>query len=261
MVRGTFLSALHLQPMHRFFIPSNQIDGHQVVITGPIAHQIRNVLRMEAGQQIIVLDNQGWEYKVALAHLERGQVIGKIESKRPSPNEPHTQLTLYQSLMKREKFEWVLQKATEIGVSSIVPVISQRTLVQTADLKANKQERWQRILTEAAEQSHRGRVPQLLPPLKFSEAITQCPDYQLRLIAYENGGVDIKKAVTQSPAFITIALYIGPEGGYDPSEIQLAQQHGVTPITLGPRILRAETAALAASALILYELESNYAIT
>jgi len=247
--------------MHRFFIPSGQIDDHQVVITGPIAHQIRNVLRMEAGQQIIVLDNQGWEYEVVLAHLERGQVMGNIQRKRPSPNEPHTQLTLYQSLMKRDKFEWVLQKATEIGVSGIVPVISQRSLVQTADLKANKRERWQRILTEAAEQSHRGRTPELMPPLKFSEAITQCPNYQLGLIAWENGGVDIKTAVSTTPLPQTIALFIGPEGGYDPSEIQLAQQHGVTPITLGPRILRAETAALIAPALILHELERNYVIT
>jgi 16S rRNA (uracil1498-N3)-methyltransferase len=99
-----------------------------------------------------------------------------------------------------------------------------------------------------------------MPPLKFSEAITQCPNYQLGLIAWENGGVDIKTAVSTTPLPQTIALFIGPEGGYDPSEIQLAQQHGVTPITLGPRILRAETAALIAPALILHELERNYTI-
>jgi 16S rRNA (uracil1498-N3)-methyltransferase len=241
--------------MHRFFISPTQIDDNQAVLIDPLAHQIRNVLRMETGQHIIVLDNSGWEYEVKLVHIERGQVIGKVVEKRPSPHEPRTHITLYQSLMKRDKFEFVLQKATEIGVSRIVPVVSQRSLVQTADLKPNKQERWQRILTEAAEQSQRGRIPELHPPLKFSEAVTQSPNYQLPLIAWENGGVSVKTAVAQSSSPNSIALFIGPEGGYDPSEIQLAQQHGVTPITLGQRILRAETAAIVAPALILYECE------
>ena len=243
--------------MHRFFIPADQIDDNQAIITDAIAHQIRNVLRMEKGQHIVVLDNSGWEYEVELAHIERKQVIGKVVEKRPSPHEPRTHITLYQSLMKRDKFEFVLQKATEIGVSRIVPVISQRSLVQTADLKANKQERWQRILTEAAEQSHRGRIPELAPPLKFNEAIIQLPNYQLPIICYENGGVDVKTAVSHLAATPTIALFIGPEGGYHPNEIQQAQQHGATIITLGARILRAETAALIAPALILHELENS----
>jgi 16S rRNA (uracil1498-N3)-methyltransferase len=242
---------------YRFFISPTQIDDNQAVITDPIAHQIRNVLRMETGQHIIVLDNSGWEYEVELAHIERGQVIGKLIEKRPSPGEPRTHLTLYQSLMKRDKFEFVLQKATEVGVSRIVPIVSQRSLVQTADLKANKQERWQRILSEAAEQAQRGRIPELHSPLKFSEAVNQQPNYQLRFICYENGGIDVKTAVAQSPTPTTIALFIGPEGGYDPSEIELAQQHGTTVISLGSRILRAETAAIIAPALILHELENS----
>ena len=242
---------------HHFFISPTQIDDNQAIITDPIAHQIRNVLRMEVGQYIMVLDNSGWEYEVELVHIERGQVIGKVVEKRPSPHEPRTHLTLYQSLMKRDKFEFVLQKVTEIGVSRIVPVVSQRSLVQTADLKANKEARWQRILTEAAEQSQRGRIPELKPPIKFSEAVTQLPDYQLSLIAYENGGLPVKAAVSQPSPVTTVALFIGPEGGYDPGEIHLAQQHGAILISLGPRILRAETAALIAPALILYELENS----
>ena len=259
--------------MHRFFIPPNQIDDNQAIITDAIAHQIRNVLRMEVGQHIVVLDNEGWEYELKLAYIERKQVIGKIVEKRPSPHEPRTHITLYQSLMKRDKFEFVLQKATEIGVSRIVPVISQRSIVQTAsNLKPNKRDRWQRILTEAAEQSQRGRIPELASPLKFSEAISQSPNLSLTLIAYENDGVSVKTAVsllTPRPSPLsppTIAIFIGPEGGYHPSEIQLAQQHGATIITLGNRILRAETAALLAPALILHELEPitqlpNYPIT
>ena len=242
--------------MHRFFIPPTQIDDHQVVITDPIAHQIRNVLRMEVGQHIVVLDNSGLEYEVALAHLERGQVLGRIETKRPSVHEPRTHITLYPSLMKRDKFEFVLQKATEVGVSRIVPIISQRSLVQTAELKPNKQARWQRILTEAAEQCQRGRIPELHTPLKFNQAISQSPNFSISIIAYESGGVDLKTAVNQPPSSsATIALFIGPEGGYDPSEIQLAQEHGIIPISLGSRILRAETAAIIAPALILHELE------
>jgi 16S rRNA (uracil1498-N3)-methyltransferase len=248
--------------MHRFFIPPDQIDDNQAIITDATAHQIRNVLRMEVGQHIVVLDNLGSEYELELAHLDRKQVIGKVVERRPSAHEPRTHITLYQSLMKRDKFEWVLQKATEVGVSCFVPVITQRSLVQTADLKANKQDRWQRILTEAAEQSHRARIPELLPPLKFSQAVTQCPNYQLALIAWEEGGVDLKTAVSQptlaaSATSTTIALFIGPEGGYDPSEVQLAQQHGAIPMTLGARILRAETAAIVTPALILHELENS----
>ncbi len=243
--------------MHRFFIPSTQIDDHQAIILDPIAHQIRNVLRMEVGQHIVVLDNSGWEYEVVLAHLERGQVLGQIEAKRPSSHEPRTHITLYPSLMKRDKFEFVLQKATEVGVSRIVPIISQRSLVQTAELKPNKQTRWQRILTEAAEQCQRGRIPELHAPLKFNQAISQSPTPSISLIAYEDGGVDVKTAVTQLPSPpTTIALFIGPEGGYDPSEIQLAQEYGIIPISLGPRILRTETAAIIAPAIILHELES-----
>ncbi len=243
--------------MHRFFIPPDQIDENQAVLMDAAAHQICKVLRMEMGQHIVVLDNFGYEYELELAHVERKQVIGKVIEKRPSANEPTTQITLFQSLLKRDKFELILQKVTEIGVTQIVPIVTQRSLIQTTEMKANKQSRWQRILAEAAEQSRRGRIPKLHPPMKFEEAVKQVSDYQLSLIAFEGGGVTIKTAVSNMQPPKKIALFIGSEGGFTDNEIQLAQHHGVTAITLGSRILRAETAALVAPALILHELEGG----
>ena len=124
--------------MHRFFVEPSHFSGERVILPPDTAHQIRNVLRLRADDAILVLDNSGWEYEVLLRQVDRQQVMGEAVAKRPSPNEPTVQLTLYQSLMKRDKFEWVLQKGTEIGVSHFVPLVTQRSLVQKVDIKAKQ---------------------------------------------------------------------------------------------------------------------------
>lgn len=219
------------------------------------AHQIRNVLRLRADDAILVLDNSGWEYEVLLRQVDRQQVVGEAVAKRPSPNEPAVQLTLYQSLMKRDKFEWVLQKGTEIGVSHFVPLVTQRSLVQKVDIKDRKHSRWQKILTEAAEQSRRGRIPTLHPPHTLAQALENHPS-QPGLIAWEGATEPpLREILAEWERPSAISLFIGPEGGYATEEIEAAKTTGIVPITLGKRILRAETAAIVASALILHYLE------
>jgi len=152
--------------MNRFFVSKSDLHGEQVVLGRRQAHQIRNVLRMKTGDPLIVLDNAGFEYEAALTELRKDTAVAQIIEKRPAPAEPSVRLTLYQSLLARDKFELLLQKCTEIGVARFVPVITERSIVRNTDtVTPKKLARWRRILTEAAEQSHRGRIPELDQPV------------------------------------------------------------------------------------------------
>lgn len=242
--------------MHRFFVSPEKFTETSVVLTGDQAHQILRVLRLQVGDEFVVLDNVGWEYVVQITAVSSKQLIADILQKQAAQGEPSVDITLYMGMMKRDKFEWVLQKCTEIGVTRFVPVITQRSLVQDTKMKDNKFERWQKIIIEAAEQSRRGKIPELCAPLKLAEAFAQL-DADLALIPWEEAeGVDVR-AVLVGKRPSSIALFIGPEGGFAAEEIELAQQHNIQPITLGKRILRAETAAMVAAALVIYELEGS----
>jgi len=253
----------HSQPekrghgLHRFFIAGESLQGKKVVMAGQQAQQIRNVLRICDGEHIIVLDNQGWEYEVVLTAVRRTEVAGQVVEKRRATGEPDTQITLYQSLLKREKFEWVLQKCTEVGVGRFVPVIAERSLIRSLDaVKADKMERWRRIITEAAEQSQRGRIPELALPVKFERCMTALESFDCLLIASAKaGGVSLRAALAgdRRDGPTTIALFIGPEGGFTEKEMELGRASGAVAVSLGRRILRTETAALVAASLILYE--------
>ncbi len=158
--------------MHRFFVTPQQIAHSAVRFDDDQAHQIRRVLRLRPGDRVLVLDGEGWQYEVTLEEVALSRVIGLVTTKGHSTGEPSVRLTLFQSLLKREKFEWVLQKGTEIGVDTFVPMITRRSLVRdTEDVKPEKLGRWQRIIKEAAEQSGRGLLPRLLAPMPFAQAI------------------------------------------------------------------------------------------
>lgn len=247
--------------MHHFFIPPHNISDRQVILTGEQARQVAQVLRMRVGETVVVLDNEGWEYEVQLTAVTSQQVNADILEKRLAEGEPSVHITLYMALMKRDKFEWVLQKGTEVGVSRFVPVVTQRTLVQDMEIKPGKLERWGKIVLEAAEQSRRGRVPALSEPVKLAAALAQ-HGAELAIVPWEEAEAASATAVTlrtvlagKSPQ--TIALFIGPEGGFAVEEIELAQHQNVQPVTLGKRILRAETAAIVTAALLTYELEKR----
>jgi len=242
--------------LHRFFVPPDWLEDDRVTIVGSLVHQIRNVLRLGPGDHIMVLDNSGWEREVEIAHIGREHVSGQVVSQRLASGEPRTQITLYQGVLKGRHFEFALQKGTEVGIVEFVPLISDRCLIASLDDVDKKGERWQRIILEAAEQSRRGRLPRLQPAMLFRPACESARRGGLSLISWEGSRVTSLRAVlrgAEQPP-LSVNIFVGPEGGFTPGEIELACQYGLIPISLGPRILRAETAGLVAAAAILYEL-------
>jgi len=244
--------------MHRFFIPPEWIDQEKVVITGRLVHQLRNVLRLRGGDRIFVLDNTGWEYEVALEMVTRGYVEGVVQGKR-AVVEPSAKVTLYQALLKGDKFEFILQKCTELGVCGFVPILCERCVV--GHLTKKRVERWQRIIIEAAEQSRQGKFPTLEPDVLFEQACQSAIGFSL--LAWEGEEASGLRATLRNEIYrqkiisankpLSINLFIGPEGGFSYTEVEYAQGCGILPITLGSRVLRAETAGLVAATAILYE--------
>ena len=253
-----FKLAIRILIMHRFFVPSEGLHDKHVILVGSQAHQIRDVLRMKSGEKIIVLDNTDYEYTVSLTKIDRQEVIGEVIDKNKSEGEPNVRITLYQSLLAREKFEWVLQKCTEIGVCSFVPVVTQRSIVRrTESVTAKKISRWQNIITEAAEQSGRGKIPTLGEPLDFSDVLSELDNFDCSLFGSAQTDTPALREIIKAKdsEIKKIALFIGPEGGLTEEEIADARGRGAKVFSLGKRVLRTETAALVASALILYELD------
>jgi len=243
--------------MHRFFIPQEWISPDGVHLQGAVSRQISQVLRLHPGDQVIVLDNRGSQHRVELVSVSAQEVVGRILESGPAEGEPETRVTLFASLAQREKFEWILQKGTEVGMAGCVPVISDRTLVRGWDegSEYSKRDRWERILREAAEQSHRGRIPTLGPVTRLEAAFQSARQaHDACLIPWEEERRLGLRQALQAARPRTVGLFIGPEGGFSGEEVALAQQHGVIPVSLGPRILRMETAAVVAVALVLYEL-------
>jgi 16S rRNA (uracil1498-N3)-methyltransferase len=236
----------------RFFVPPDTFEGERVRLRGEAAHRLRHVLRVRPGERFVLLDNTGQEFETVLDTVSGDGCEGHVVAQRPSPNEPRVRLTLYAALLKHDKFEWVLQKGVELGVAAFQPVLTERCVA--GEVRLPRLERWQRIVREAAEQSERGLIPPLAAPLGFAAAVTQAAQAGLALIPYEEEHGRSLRAVLreQEPARL-VNLFIGPEGGFTPGEIELARSHGVLPVTLGPRILRAETASLAAAAVVLFE--------
>jgi 16S rRNA (uracil1498-N3)-methyltransferase len=238
----------------RFFVaPAVLADPTQVVLPPEVANQARAVLRLRPGDTVTLLDGTGDAAEVRLTAISREAVVGQIISLGPVRTEPRTQLILYQGLLKAAKFEWIAQKGTELGIAALVPVLCARSVVEA--VSAAKLARWRTILTEAAEQSDRGRVPTLQTPMTLTDALTTLPSGATTLLAYEDlartttPAPSIAQALQASPA--TVRIFIGPEGGFTSAEIALAQAQGVQLVTLGPRILRAETAAIVAMTLIM----------
>lgn len=240
---------------HRFFIKPAAIQAAEVRIDGGSAHQIRTVLRLQAGNEIVVLDNSGREWLVKLTQLDKQGVVGRVVEERQAQAEPKLHLTLYQATLKAGKLEWILQKGTELGVSEFVPVICRRSVVREALSLEKKRSRWESIIREAAEQSGRGKLPRLRPPLTLPEAVEQARSVDMILMPWEKTVEPSLRQMLTAVQLEWVALFIGPEGGFTPDEAQLAQAAGAKLVTLGPRILRAETAALAAVTTIFNMLE------
>ena len=247
--------------MNRFFLTISNFKNDIVYFPPNFAYQILHVLRLGDGDQVEVMNNQGWVFLVKLRiEADTRQVTGEVVNSSPSLTEPDTELALCFGLSSRDKVELILQKGTEVGVSAFFPFVSSRTLVQSVDLSPNKMARWESIIREAAEQSHRGKIPELKPPMAFAACITETAHtHSLSLLAWEKAST-VQETIRQgimSDQWKAIALFIGPEGGFTYKEIQLAKDKGCRVVSLGRRILRMETAAIVFPALVLYELEQR----
>jgi 16S rRNA (uracil1498-N3)-methyltransferase len=238
--------------MNHFFIAPQHIQESRVLFPSDVSHQIVRVLRLKMESTVMVLDNHGHQYEVSLEKLDTQQCIGKIVQALIIETEPETRLHLMVAMTQREKFEWIFQKSCEIGVHKITPIMSERSIQIPASDFQKKKERWERILKEAAEQSRRGLIPVLNAPLQIQAAFHD--PAPIRLIAWENEQNQRLNDIFENQNSSEISLLIGPEGGFGEPEIQAAQSKGWIPFSLGKRILRMETAAIVACALILHQM-------
>ena len=232
---------------HRFYVAAAQLEGDGVMFSPAQVHQLRSVLRLRPGDQVHVFDGRAPQDRVVeLLDGPRGRLVGEAAQ---AP-EPRTRLVAYPALLQRDKFETVLQKLTEVGVAAIAPVITARSLPRAAP-DAARTERWCVILREAAEQCGRGVVPALLPTVSFTEALRTSEG--TRVVAYERVRQhSLRDALASAPGHVS--MFVGPEGGFAPEEAACAERGGAALVTLGPRILRSETASPLLAALVLYEL-------
>jgi 16S rRNA (uracil1498-N3)-methyltransferase len=209
---------------------------------------------LHVGDDVAVLDNGGWIYDVKLTEMSTGVVRGQVGRRHLAPGEPRTKLTLFPALLKSDKLEFVLQKCTEVGVSAFVPIVSDRCNVG-GTVSTEKLGRWERIVSEAAEQCERGRLPRLHPITLFSDACERARG--LSFIACERGAREsVRKEIAtrvdgRGRRPFATNLFVGPEGGFTDAEIAEAIARGIIPIGLGPRILRAETASIVGATLLL----------
>lgn len=238
--------------MHRFFLPSELFNSNEITLPDDVSHQISRVLRLKSASLIVLLDDKGFEYPSLLQTVGEN-CVASIQSKEITQGEPQTRLRLILGLTQREKFELILQKCTEVGVSEFLPVSTSRTLIQKSRDVEDKYPRWHKILREAAEQSRRGRIPTLLPAANYAEVVKQ-NDNALKLVLWEDEtGTGIKEKLRGFNGS-SLTLIVGPEGGLSVEEVELARRNGFIPVSLGKRILRMETAAILACGLALYEL-------
>lgn len=255
--------------MHRFFITTQGqhtiVPGEAVSLSEKLAHQVRDVLHLAVGEQLMLLDNSGDELVSVIVRSSRSEVEVEVLERRVGKSESPVHIVLCQGMLKSARFEWLLEKGTELGVSTFVPVVCHRSMSGLESAGSAKIQRWQRIIQEATEQCGRARLPELRPIRPLKHALEDIPAGALAIMPWEEARkTSLRKALRtlhpkdcqETPATMTVILFIGPEGGLTAEEVRLAQSHGVQVVTLGQRILRAETAALAAVANVMYELES-----
>lgn len=242
--------------MHTFYVPPSQILTDTATITDSEQHHLRNVLRLTSGATIRIIDGQGNIYIAEL--LDTGTNRGSSEARILS-HEFHARvaplLTLFQGLPKNDKMELILQKTTEIGVTQIVPIHSEHALQNPS---RNRYERWHRVVISATKQCKRAWLPELCEPQAFEVSLAQLAKFSLRLILnpqieQESQAQHIKAVLQKVSQPTSIALFVGPEGGFSKQEIAAAIESGCTPVTLGTNILRTETAAIVAVAITAYE--------
>lgn len=245
--------------MYRFYIEQNQIHDDYITIEGSDVNHIKNVLRMKVGEAMILCDGQGTDYHCIIDTLSNDFIQAKVTKVEDTQTELPAKIYLFQGLPKKDKMELIIQKAVELGVYQIVPVMMKRSVVKLDDKKKEqkKLERWQSIATSAAKQSGRGIIPEVVPVMSYKEAISMAKEMEFKVLPFEHakGMEETKKIIKEVQGKKTVAIFIGPEGGFEDDEVAYATESGIKPITLGKRILRTETAGLTILSVLMFELE------
>ncbi len=247
--------------MHHFFVSPEQIDGEYVYISGSDVNHIKNVLRMKIDEELLISNGQDKDYCCKIESMDENEIKARIMDIDFEGTELPCEIYLFQGLPKSDKMEMIIQKAVELGAKEIIPVATKRCVVKLDDKKQeSKIKRWQAISESAAKQSRRMIIPKVSNVMTFKEAIKYASEQiELAVIPYEN-----YKDMKETGAILAgvenkskIAVFIGPEGGFEESEIDFAMENGVKPICLGKRILRTETAGLAILSVLMFRIEEN----
>ena len=245
--------------MYQFFVEPYQINGKEIVITGTDVNHIKNVLRMKIGEELSVSNGQdGKEYRCGIVSMDEEKVKCELRFIKDGV-ELSSKVYLFQGLPKADKMELIVQKMVELGVYEIIPVAAKRCVVKLDEKKAkSKVARWQSIAEAAAKQSKRGVIPQVTEVCSFAEAVKRASAMEVKLIPYElaEGMEKTKKLIESVKPGQNIAIFIGPEGGFEEDEVSEALAEGIEPVTLGRRILRTETAGFTVMSWLMYQLEA-----
>ena len=241
--------------MSRFFVLPQQIDGDTIRIEGGDAQHIGKVLRLNVGGHITICDGAGNDYQAEITQMAKNEVLSRIISQSKADTEPKLRVVLYQGIPKAAKMDFVIQKAVELGVAEIVPVMTKRSVVKLdAKSARGKVERWNKIASEASKQCNRAVIPCVAPVATLEEALSDMQKLELKLIPYEaEEKSGLRDVLEQRPMVESAGILIGPEGGFDQVEVEQAREAGLLSVRLGRRILRTETAPLAVISALMYD--------
>lgn len=246
--------------MSHFFVTSSNVSGEHLSIVGDDVNHMKNVLRMRNGEAFTAADENGIFYRCEIESLEKQEVTAKILWKEQGTSELSSKIYLFQGLPKSDKMELIIQKAVELGAFEIIPVATKRAIVKLdAKKEAAKRKRWQSIAEGAAKQSGRMLIPHISEVKTFREALKQAQELDINVIPYECArGIEGTREIFQSiQRGMSVGIFIGPEGGFEETEVEEAKSVGVHPVTLGKRILRTETAGLTTLSILMYLLEES----
>ncbi|MBR0359541.1 MAG: 16S rRNA (uracil(1498)-N(3))-methyltransferase [Clostridia bacterium] len=241
--------------MPKFFTARENITDSQIIIDNEDANHIRKVLRLNTGDEITVCDGRGIDYTAVISEIGKNSIVCDIKDSKKCDTEPGVEITLYQGLPKAAKMDYIIQKNTELGICRVVPAKLSRCVVKLEDKSAEEKkiQRWQKIANEAAKQSGRGVIPEIAMPMTVDEIIDAVKDSDLVFVPYEcETKTRLRDIVEETPDAKHISFIIGPEGGFDVTEIERFKSAGIKTVTLGKRILRTETAAEAVVSMLMY---------
>ena len=223
--------------MYRFYVSADQLAEKEVFISGGDVNHIKNVLRLEVGDWIVACDGNGTDYVSRIQSICSDEVVASIEKVQPTGTELPVRITLFQGMPKKDKLELIIQKAVELGACEIVPVMTKRTVVKLSEeKKINKRlERWQSIAYAAAKQCDRGIIPTVHKPVSYEEALAMADQLDYNVIPYElqTGMEEARKIVDQACKQRSLGIFIGPEGGFEPEEVERAMTRNIHPMKSG----------------------------